>query len=520
VSADPLAWVGIVAAAGAAGVALVTDGRPRAVAMLAALTLAPIVIAGDVWDTERIVDLRDSPARLVLGGVLALGLVGALVAVLRRWPAALALLAFAALPFRIPISLGGEDANLLIPLYAVIAAGAVTVAIEAWLGARVEERLQRDDGRGATADPSSWRGTAVTWLPRLLAAFLVLYAIQSAYSDDFSKAVENVGFFFVPFAVLLVLLGGIRWTPGLLAGVLGVVVGEALLFAVVGFGEFAVGEVFWNPEVIAANEVHTYFRVNSLFWDPNVLGRYLVLAILGAAAYMVWSADRRGVWLAGAMSGVLLVAVGLTFSQSSLVALLGGLLVLTALRWGARWAAAGIGLAAVAGVGLVLLSGADVGSERSLDIRSSGRAGLVRGGIDLAADRPIWGYGSGSFQTEFQVRFPDEAEGTGSVSHTEPVTVAAEQGVIGLVQYLALVAAGFGALLAVPAGLPIARSALLACLTAMVVHSLAYAGLLIDPVTWALLGLGLALARGAVAAEAPATARERGVPRVQPATAS
>jgi hypothetical protein len=39
-------------------------------------------------------------------------------------------------------------------------------------------------------------------------------------------------------------------------------------------------------------------------------------------------------------------------------------------------------------------------------------------------------------------------------------------------------------------------------------------------VTWALLGLGLALARGAVAAEAPTAAPERGVSRVQPATAA
>ena len=60
------------------------------------------------------------------------------------------------------------------------------------------------------------------------------------------------------------------------------VVAEALLFALVAFGQFAVRDVFWNPEVIAANEVHTYFRVNSLFWDPNVLGRYLVLAMLAA----------------------------------------------------------------------------------------------------------------------------------------------------------------------------------------------------------------------------------------------
>ena len=42
-----------------------------------------------------------------------------------RWPAAL-LLAFGVLAFRIPVELGGETSNLLIPLYLVIAAGVAT----------------------------------------------------------------------------------------------------------------------------------------------------------------------------------------------------------------------------------------------------------------------------------------------------------------------------------------------------------------------------------------------------------
>jgi O-antigen ligase len=253
--------------------------------------------------------------------------------------------------------------------------------------------------------------------------------------------------------------------------------------------------VFWNPEVIAANEVHTYFRVNSLFWDPNVLGRYLVLAILLLAAWMVWTRETQRAVAAACACGVLLGALALTFSQSSLVALLAGLVALAALRWGLRWGVAAVVVAALAGIGLVGLSGADVGSEQSLNIRSSGRAGLVRGGLDLATNRPVAGYGSGSFQVEFSKRFPEEAVGTGAVSHTEPVTVAAEQGLVGLIPYAALLLAAFATLLAVSPVLKVARSALLACFVAMVVHSLAYAGLLIDPVTWTLLGVGLALAR-------------------------
>ena len=160
---------------------------------------------------------------------------------------------------------------------------------------------------------------------------------------------------------------------------------------------------------------------------------------------MVWT--RRLAPRAGRSAGVcavLLAAIALTFSQSSLVALLGGLLALAALRWGARWALVAIAVAALAGGALLAASGADLNSVKSLDIRSSGRASLVRGGLELAADRPLAGHGTGSFQVEFERRFPDDAEGTGSISHTEPVTVAAEQGLLGLVPYVALLAAVVG----------------------------------------------------------------------------
>jgi O-antigen ligase len=156
-------------------------------------------------------------------------------------------------------------------------------------------------------------------------------------------------------------------------------------------------------------------------------------------------------------------------------------------------------IAAVAGAAMLAASGADLNSVKSLDIRTSGRASLVSGGLELAADRPMAGHGSGSFQTEFEREFPEDAEESGgSISHTEPVTVAAEQGLLGFVPYLALLAAIAGTLLTVPERLRVARSALVACFAGLVVHSLAYAGLLIDPVTWAIVAAGFALARYSV----------------------
>jgi putative inorganic carbon (hco3(-)) transporter len=488
---EPLSWIGLVAAAIAAGVALVADGRLRAVAMVAALVLAPAVVLGDVWTTERVVELRDSPAQAAALALCAAAGVAVAAWLLHRRPELLPVAALAVLPFRVPIPLGGERANLLIPLYLVIAGAAVALAMGAW-------RELPDSAR--KRDPvNRWLALSVRWLPWLLAGFIVLYAVQSAWSDDASKAIENVGFFFVPFAVLFSLLARARWTTATLRTILIVVVAEALVFSVVAFGQFAVGEVFWNPEVIASNEVHTYFRVNSLFWDPNILGRYLVLVVLALSAYMVWTTSRPRAWQTAAICVVLLAALVLTFSQSSLVALLAGMLALLAMRWGPRWALLAIAIAALAGGAMLAASGADLNSVRSLDIRSSGRASLVRGGAEMAADRPFAGHGSGSFETEFERRFPEDAEESGgAISHTEPVTVAAEQGLVGLIPYAALLAAVVGTLLTVPQRLTVARSALVACFAGLVVHSLAYAGLLIDPVTWAIVAAGFALARYSV----------------------
>jgi putative inorganic carbon (hco3(-)) transporter len=540
---DAVEWVGVLAACGAAATALVVrDARVRAAAMVLALALAPALVAGDLWDTERFRDLRDSPMQLLALAVVAAIGISLLTAVILRWPAALPLLAFGVLAFRIPVELGGETSNLLIPLYLVIASGTAATAIAtyqfrgalrsrgggAWMAPRgrsphaltspAEMLARLRVLRRGVVEGMSLPELAATVLPWLLAGFLVLYAIQSAYSSDLSKATETVSFFFVPFAVLLALLLQVRWTSNLLTALFAIVFGEGLLFVGVGVWQFATRELFWNPTVIAGNEVHTYFRVNSLFWDPNVLGRYLVLAALAATAYMLWTRHKERAIAAAAGCIVLLVGLTLSFSQSSILALLAGLLALVVLRWGLRWGIVGGAVIAIASGALVLAGGVKPTSSESLEVRSSGRVSLITGGLELAEDRPLHGYGSGSFQSEFAQRYLDVDEKEGAaISHSEPITVAAEQGAVGLLLYGALVLAGLGALVGAAPLIPAPRGALVACFVAMVVHSLAYAGFLIDPVTWALLGVGLSLARGPLpsplAERAPHPAAEAAPPR-------
>ncbi|HMD51628.1 MAG TPA: O-antigen ligase family protein, partial [Solirubrobacteraceae bacterium] len=124
---------------------------------------------------------------------------------------------------------------------------------------------------------------------------------------------------------------------------------------------------------------------------------------------------------------------------------------------------------------------------------TSGRTKLISGGLDLFAERPIEGYGSGSFETEYKRHQNASSENATSASHTIPVTVAAEQGLVGLALYVALLVVSF-LVLFTDAGRSPPRIALAACFAALVLHTWAYADFLEDPFTWALLGIGVALA--------------------------
>jgi O-antigen ligase len=146
----------------------------------------------------------------------------------------------------------------------------------------------------------------------------------------------------------------------------------------------------------------------------------------------------------------------------------------------------------------------DLNNTKSLDNATSGRFDLMRGGIDLARDKPLLGWGSGSFNAEYRRHEHSSSREATSASHTIPITVAAEQGIIGLAAYVALLALAFIRLLRGwdPTHPSPARAAIAAGFAALVLHTWLYAAFLEDPVTWTLLALGTALTVPA-AARAP-----------------
>ncbi len=486
----PLPKAGVVLVALlAAGALLARDARTRAFAILGALILAPVLLLADIWHSPQLRLVHRHPLLALVGALVALALVGALAVLIVRRPALVAPLAVIALPFRVPIQAGGSTSNLLVPLYLVVASGSLALIYTLW---------RADDERPETG-----------WIERLLAAYVVLYGLQAIYSSDFEKALQQLVFFYVPFSLLFCLLTSLEWTPKLIRACLLLVIGLAVLFAAVGFVEYETKTLFLNPKLVAANDVHAYFTVNSVFFDPDIFGRFLALVMILVAAVLLYRQDAREIVGATVVLAILWGGLVLTLSRSSLGALLVGLAALAAIRWKAWPVITAVVVVVALGGAALAIAPKTFGLNQGLNGASSGRAGLVSGGFDLFRDRPIWGYGSGAFVTEYRRHHPSSSQ-TLSASHTIPITIGAEQGLIGELVYLALVVVSLVGLLRGGRGSPV-RAAIGAAFVALVFHTMLYADFLEDPITWTLLGIGIALA---VQARESAPAEDRQARRV------
>jgi putative inorganic carbon (HCO3(-)) transporter len=496
---------GVVAVAvGAAGSLLFSNPRQRAAAISLTLVLAGVLLLGHIWHNPQFRSISGNGALFTLLLVSGLGVVAALALLFHKSNELFPIVAVGVLPFRVPIEAAGTTSNLLVPLYVVIAGAAV---------AHVWREI-------ATPSEQPWKRPG--FLHLAIAIFIGLYALQALYSNDFSTALEQMVFFYVPFALLFMLLSEVRWTPRVLVGCVAVLIVLALAFSGIGFWEYHRRELFWNPKVISANQFQSYFRVNSVFWDPNIYGRFLVLVIVVVSAAMLWSDRRRTIVAATAVLAVLWGGLVLTFSQSSFASLLVGLAVLAAIRWNPRRVAAlsaiGLALATVFVLAFQSTLRIHLDSSTGLNKVTSGRSDLIRGGVRLFAERPLWGYGSGAFARTYRLKRESNQREAVSASHTLPVTVAAEQGLLGLAAYLLVLVAGFRVLLgrgssaaaprapppskqradgsaeAVPRGIYEAgRGALTAAFAALVAHTMMYAAFLEDPFTWVILAAGLAV---------------------------
>ncbi len=506
----------IVVAVLATAALLVRASRLRALAILGCIVLCPALLLAEVWSTSRVVAIRHHPLEGVALGLVGLAAVVVLAVLIRRRPFLLGLLAVLTLPFRVSVSAGGSSADLLVPLYFVIAAGALAFAVPAALGRPSPLTTGADGGNSRDGGYSLANGNSpIIWLKRLLALVIVVYAVQALYSptvgspSGFEKALQNMVFFYIPFAVLFCLLERVEWTPRLLRQCLVLLVAMGIAFSCIAFYEYATKTVLFNSKLVATNQLYTYFVVNSVFSDPNIFGRFLALVMVLLAVLLLYERTPREQAAIGVALAIMWVALVLSLSRSSMAGLLVALALVAAVRW-KLWRILALGaLLIVIGGAAVAISPTTFGFNQSFNGVSAGRGSVLSGGARLFGDRPLEGFGSGSFQIEYHRHNPDA--GPLTASHTTPVTIAAEQGIIGEIPYIALVVV---ALVVLVRGtrLDPARAAVAAAFVALLVHTMLYADFLEDPSTWALLAVGAALARAGAPQEATAGVRARAVP--------
>jgi putative inorganic carbon (HCO3(-)) transporter len=429
----------------------------------------------------------------------AAAIAGAVVAVLLAWlflrvPWLLAVAVLACAPARIPVSVGHTTANLLLPMYVVVAGVALALA---W-------QFVRDDRRTRELGPFAWPLAAfVGW-----SGIAYLWAHNGDPDNPLRQGAIYLLFYVLPFALLAVALARLPWVAGWTMTIYVQLAGMALVFAVIGIVQYSTRNVFFNPKVIVDNAYATsswFYRVNSVFYDPSVYGRFLVVAIV-AGLVLVLFAARLIAWIVLPVIVVTWIGLVPSFSQSSFVALGVAIVVALAVLWRRR-AVVPIAVALVA-LGAVALGVPHarhrILGKAGLSHATGGRSKLVSKGVRVTLDHPVLGVGTGGFRRAYAKEAHLKGkEPKAAASHDTPITVAAETGIPGL----ALLVWLLWAALSVPfRNNPVrgptgrARLAFGLALVAIVVHSLFYDALFEDPLFWGLIALSAVAARAEAAA--------------------
>jgi putative inorganic carbon (hco3(-)) transporter len=434
-------------------------------------------------------------AGLVAVGVAALVVLGAAAALLRRARWLVLPLLLVAAPFRLPLDFGrehrfyvaiahGGQLGRLLPLYAVLGVAALALAWDVAAGAPVRE-LPRE-----IAVPA--------------AAFLAFASLSLLWSSDPGSGRNLLEFFLLPFAVL-VAVGARAPFPDRLPRLLATLaIGLASLFAVVGIVEAATHRlIFYSHNLAVSNTYTSFFRVTSLFRDPSLYGRHVVLG-LSVLIVCMWL---RKLDLVPAAALVALLWVGLYFSysQSSLAALFVVVLAVTIVagerrvRWIAVATAAAV---ALVGAGIAASKVADTSVRKA----TSDRSRRVELTAKVWVHHPLVGVGLGGQPRESQKLADRFAPLPNFVSHTTPLTVAAELGIVGVVLYVVLLAGTAWSLEAVRRRHEALGLSLAAVYLALFVHSLAYSGFFEDPITWLVPAVAAAFLLRPAPSPAPAAA--------------
>jgi hypothetical protein len=417
-------------------------------------------------------------AKLVAAGLAGFVVLSVLAAFLRRARWLVIPIAAMAAPFRLPLDFGsnhrfyvaiahGGQLGRLLPLYVVLAVSALALAWDAVAG-RPLPTLPRD----------------IAWPS---AAFLAFASLSLLWTEDVGSGRSLLEYFLLPFAVLVAVIGRAPFTERL-PRILGVIaVGLASLFALVGIVEAATHRlIFYAHNLQVSNTYTSYFRVTSLFRDPSLYGRHVVIGIV-VLAVCLWL-RKVDVLLAAALMALMWTGLYFSYSQSSYAALFVTLLAVTLVagdRRGRQVAAIAAATVVVVAIGIAATKVIHTSVQKATSDRSR-RINLT---AKVFVHHPLDGVGIGGQPRASQKLASHFGPLQNFVSHTTPLTVAAELGIVGLLLYLAILAGAARALDAVRRRHQALGLSLAAVFLALFVHSLAYSGFFEDPITWLVLGI-------------------------------
>jgi len=412
----------------------------------------------------------------------------------------------AVMPLRVHVPGIAGGANLLLPLY--FTALAIVLA----------EVVVRDRLRWPADLPRDWVRVALAIFMAIAGLTTLWVGLHyAAHEKAFEAALVKLFAFYLPFAVVYYLVYRYVASWKDLRRLLGGFLASGAVLALVGLAQEPTHLVFVNrAKVLHQVKIEGVFRINSLFYDPNMFGRYMVVVALVAFAAMLFVNRPRHRWGLGFLSLVATVALLLTYSRSSWLALVSGA-ILFAFVWLGRRRGLIIMLVAlvVMAGGLLAYSGArrstftmkKVETLAGLNKLTGGRALLIRGGWHMFRRHPE-GIGLGGFPLAFHDYRPYHRVRGGLIrpvgaanlteSHTTVITVLAEEGVEGIVAFLALLAIYFWrawtpAALRHDRRLRLLQGAFMASALAILVHSFFYNAFFEDPTVWVVMAASMAL---------------------------
>jgi O-antigen ligase len=272
----------------------------------------------------------------------------------------------------------------------------------------------------------------------LLAGLFVLWAgVSSLWSID-AEATRTVFFTYLQLVVFAWLIWEVAWSPARQRALLQAYVLGASIAALVVIRNYLAGATFFTGA--PATEIARFAALNQ---DPNELGLTIALG-LPMAWYVSLSRELRAAWLWRFYLPLAVPAILLTGSRGSVLSALVGLSIIP---WtlGRLRLRAKLALYALVAASLVLAS--QVVPEASLARIASTRADVEAGyfggrgaiwlaGLEVARDHPLVGVGAGGFEEAVEPTIHQEM-----VAHNVFLSILVEDGLVGLVLFVAMILA-------------------------------------------------------------------------------